>query len=160
MIEVFATLSKSNADFLKHATAGIPAAEFTKQHANLPNHPAWLVGHLTFIRAAIPLQFGQPGPVQPDARYGAGSEPTSDASAYPSKEKLLADFDAAEAHLQKLIASLTPEQIEMPTPHEGFRKHFPLVKDLFLGVLSFHDGIHLGQLIDWRRAHGMPRLIM
>jgi hypothetical protein len=159
MNHVFAQLSKSNASFLKYATAEIPAEAFTKQHTHLPNHPAWTVGHLTFVRAAIPLQLGQPGPVQPDNRYGPGSQPTSDASAYPTKEKLLADFDAAEAHLQKLIASLTPEQLEMPTPHEGLRKSFPLVKDLLLNMLSFHDGMHLGQLVDWRRAQGLPRLI-
>lgn len=160
MTDLFVKLSRSNAEFLKYAVADIPEGVFAKAHTHLPNHPAWTVGHLTFVRAALPAMMGSPGPVTPDDRYGPGSDPNAASAVYPAKAQLLADLDAAQAHFEKVLAGLTAQQLAAPTPGEGLRKVFPTVQDMLLGMLTRHDNLHIGQLTDWRRAQGLSRLIV
>jgi hypothetical protein len=154
-------LNAFNVGLLEKMTAEIPAERWGESLANIPNHPAWQVGHLTFVRAALPAMLGKPGPVAVEsvARFGPKSTPAVGTGANPGKAESLAAFALAQEHLMAVVRELDEAALAAPTPNEGLRGRFPTVRDALLGLLGPHDSLHLGQLGVWRSASGLPRIL-
>ncbi len=52
-----------------------------------------------------------------------------------------------------------PEKMKEQHTIEPLKGVFATLGHLVVGGLIMHEGLHLGQLTDWRRAHGLPRLM-
>ncbi len=121
------------------------------------NHPAWILGHLTFSTDICRDLLGAPK-VLPEAwttQYGVGSRPVTDRSAYPSKDELLSMLERGFAEVRGLVAHATEEQMTAPTAHPRIKDSLPTTRDLLSFLLTAHVAIHLGQLTTWRRMRGM-----
>src|SRR5262245_1585858 len=95
-------------DYLREQVADISTSDLVKQPSGLPNHPAWVIGHLTYtcemLGGAIGLE-----PWLPEhwgGRYGSGSKPADDAQKYETKQNLLEILADAQARITRAVAGL------------------------------------------------------
>ena len=154
-------LSGANAGLFQKMLADVAPADMCRQPNGILNHAAWQIGHVTFVRSAMMQLLGAPGEVPADwaGLFAPGTTPSADAGKYPSKEELLAAFGRAQRRVIDVVKGTTADVLERPTPIEGIRGMFPTVGRLVAGMLTTHDGMHLGQLSVWRRVQGLPRVI-
>jgi hypothetical protein len=138
----------------------VPDEKFCLQPPGLPNHPAWIVGHLSVIRSMANKTLGNPVdfPETWTTLFGRGSTPTDDRAAYPSKDELLGTFRRLHASACEALEKTPAEKFAGPHPIERLREFFPTLGDLMVQAFVGHDGLHVGQLSDWRRANGYSRL--
>ena len=125
------------------------------------NHPMWVLGHITFIEAGLPsILFGEPHPLERWAPlFAPGTEPRTDASAYPPFDEVLRTYREARARNLKLLEELGEAGLDRPTkaPPRGLEKVMPTAGHAFF-VLAMHQMNHRGQLADARRAAGREPL--
>jgi len=149
---------------------GLDDTHAVAQAPGLPNHPCWTLGHLalTARRAAdrvrghddprpLPEADFADGPAGDADRFAAEavsycSTPRADAGAYPTLPRARAIFDAAHDDLAAALRAAPPEALARPTPW-GAGTTTP--GELAIRMV-FHLGTHAGQLIDLRRALGLP----
>jgi hypothetical protein len=121
------------------------------------NHPLWVVGHLTASEASIVsgmIKGEQPNlPEGWNTLFGMGSQPVSDASKYPSKAELLAAFETVRAETLELLAGLADADLDKPSASSPNPELFGTVGRC-LATLVNHQGFHVGQIADARRALG------
>lgn len=123
--------------------------------------PAWVIGHLALVvNTGLQLSGGTP---KTDVEawkpmFGGGSTPTTDASAYPPWDELLAAWHQAHTEVADEIAQAGPEALSRPNPNKRMREGLPTVGDLISFMLTGHESLHLGQLSTWRRVQGRPPL--
>ena len=81
------------------------------------NHPMWVLGHITFIEAGVPsIIFGEPHPLERWAPlFAPGTEPKSDASAYPAFDDVLRTYREARARNLKILEELGEAGLDRPT---------------------------------------------
>lgn len=121
------------------------------------NHPLWVLGHITFVEGNIPhVIFGEPNPVAHWAPlFAAGSEPATDARAYPQFDEVLRTYRDLRARNLQILEQLGDMGLDRPTksPPRGLENVLRTAGDVFL-VVSMHQMNHRGQVADARRAAG------
>jgi hypothetical protein len=155
-------VTRFNVNLLERMLADIPATEMCRQTTGLPNHPTWLVGHLAFVRFMMIKQTGGDTSDFPEswmALFGRNSTPSGALEEYPPKGELWNAFTRLHEAAMNRVTSLTPEQLAAPHAIVSLKEPFPTLGDLLLQMLTAHDGLHIGQLSDWRRTLGYPRLM-
>jgi DinB superfamily len=147
-------------DYLREQVADISAADMAAQPKGIVNHPAWVIGHLTFTCQMLGGAVGL-SPWLPDAwagRYGSGSAPVADAGVYEAKEILLDMLGDAQARITRAVEGLDDARLDEPFADESYRDVFPTIRHALTQVLVGHTAFHIGQLSVWRRAMGLPRM--
>jgi hypothetical protein len=93
-------------DFLREQVADVPAADLAAQPNGIRNHPAWVVGHLTFTCQLLGGVIGVPEwlPEGWAGRYGPGSQPSPDAGRYEAKDEALAILRDAQERISGAVA--------------------------------------------------------
>jgi hypothetical protein len=147
--------------------AGFDDSTHAAQAPGLPNHLAWSLGHLalTMHRVAEKLD-GHPIPasdIAPSAadltalgRIGAflredvafASTPTGDPRRYPPLARCIQIFDAACDRLAEAVRSATDAKLDESHP---WGKGHSTLREL-ASRMVFHNGMHIGQIADLRRA--------
>ena len=124
------------------------------------NHPAWIVGHLTYSLQAIGGEIGLTPwlPATWGTLFGTGTMLTTESGSYPSKTELLQRFAVARRRISDRLAEMTESDLSEPLPDERHRAVFPTVRSALLHTLTVHAATHVGQLSAWRRAMGLPRV--
>lgn len=147
-------------DFLCEQVADVAPAEMVAQPAGIPNHPAWVVGHLTNTCQLLGSTIGIPEWLPDDfaRRFGPGSVPVADARLYETKDNALAMLRDAQSRITRALDRLNDSQLDEPFPDESFRDVFPSIRHALIQVLVGHTAYHVGQLTVWRRAMGLPPL--
>ncbi len=155
--------------------AGFEDSNRTAQAPGLPNHAVWTVGHvsLTMHRAADLLSgFKQPqllptgdwihgdGTAGDPSRFDTesvcfGSRPLPEPGKYPRMARSREIFNAAIDRLAGQVGESTPSALGKEVK---WGSAMLAGGDLVLRVV-FHTGTHTGQLIDLRRALGMPPVL-
>lgn len=142
----------------------------------LPNHVVWTLGHLALYlrRAADRLAGREIGPlpasdfVTGDGRAGDaqrfdsesicfGSQPSPDASVYPSLARGVEVFAGANAAFAATVRSVTAEHLAEETTWGA--KGRVLTNAQLVHHMAFHNATHIGQIMDLRRALGMTRTV-
>jgi uncharacterized damage-inducible protein DinB len=127
------------------------------------NHPLWILGHLAYSEGSIQrMMTGRPNPLAEwKELFGAGTQPTADAKAYPSFAEVRKAFTDLRAATLDILGSLTDPDLDRPS-----KDCPPEYKD-FLGTYSgcftlliVHPMHHRGQVADARRAAGRKPLRM
>jgi hypothetical protein len=121
------------------------------------NHPLWVMGHLAWTEGAIrELMLGTPNPYEKwKPIFGFGSEPSADASKYPSLEEAKKAFIELRAQTTALLGKLKDEDLDRasekcPPEFKGFVGTYALC----LLALMSNQMTHYGQVCDARRAAG------
>jgi hypothetical protein len=121
------------------------------------NHPLWVLGHITFTEGNVPhVLFGEPNPIAKWAPlFAPGTEPRTDAAAYPSFEELLRTYRDLRARNLKILEDLGEEGLDRPTvaPPKGLEAALGTAGQAFL-VIALHQMNHRGQVADARRTVG------
>lgn len=163
---LLAELIAANPTLVGRYLKGFDQSNHTKQAPGLPNHVAWSLGHcaLTMHRVAEKLD-GRPLPDTDfidksqagDARrFGAesvafGSTPTNDPAKYPAFDRCVQIFQSACDRLIAAASHASDTQLDQKVPWGAGESALGLL----VARMSFHNGMHTGQIADLRRALGM-----
>lgn len=144
-------------EYLIEAVADLDDAAMVAQPAGLRSHPAWLVGHLTFTCQALANVLGEQDwlPSSFAGRFGTGSVPLADVSAYETKGAALARLRDAAARLANAVRAFPEAGLDGPFPDPAYREVFPTIRHALTQVLVGHTAYHVGQLVWWRKALGL-----
>ena len=68
-------------DFLHEQVADVAATDIVAQPNGIMNHPAWVIGHITYVSQMLGGVIGLPEwlPAEWANRFGTGSVPVADA---------------------------------------------------------------------------------
>ncbi len=129
--------------------------QWTHQVHPTCNHALWFVGHMASvdnfaISVLAPDKAGEPAEFR--ELFGMGSQPTDDPTKYPSPETMLHHMRDRRATLLDVVGQLSEADLERPMPKgaPAFLSDFASL----LEMMSWHEGIHAGQLTVVRRALG------
>ncbi len=159
---------KSNLESSKGLTLGLimdlkdePLAQPTEKGGN---HALWILGHLALSESAIIHTFILGNETCPLSKweplFGVGTEPLTDASAYPSFDELLAAWEETRAFTLQTLASFNEDDLDKPTTGcpEDWESLFGTI-GLAFGTQIFHPTMHYGQLSDIRKSLGREILM-
>jgi hypothetical protein len=126
------------------------------------NHPVWILGHLCVVEGGLPqILFGEPNPVEHwTPLFGIGTQPKSDAGAYPSFDELLGAYRDLRRRNLKLLdevgeAGLDRAPKQVPP---GFEEEMKTFGRTFL-VIAMHNMLHVGEIADARRVAGIKPML-
>ena len=147
-------------DYLRDQVADLDATQMVTQPGEITNHPAWVIGHLTFSCQAIGGEIGLAEwlPAHWAQDFGTGSVPIPDASHYRPKGEALEMLGDAQTRIALAVERLGDAQLDAPLPDEHFRDTLPTIRHALTQVLVAHPANHIGQLTIWRRALGLPQI--
>jgi hypothetical protein len=147
-------------DYLREQVEDVAPAGMVAQPHGIANHPSWVVGHLAHSCEMLGGVVGL-APWLPQgwaARFGTGSVPVADASAYEPKAQALAILSDAQSRVTRAVGRLHDAFLDQPFPNPSHREVFPTVRHALTQVLVGHTAMHVGQLTVWRRAMGLPHV--
>ena len=169
--QAIAGMLRATKPFVTRFLAGFDETNWTKQMPTLPNHASWCMGHLALTMNRFAERFDGKGLPESDYTKGdgtagnaerfdtesvsVGSKPVDNPAIYPTMARSQQVFEDAVDRLGAALESLSDAQLDevQPWGKGEFR-----VADLAARV-TFHNGMHAGQLADLRRAMGLPGVI-
>lgn len=126
------------------------------------NHPLWTLGHLCVIEGGIPhILLGQPNPVEHwKPLFAAGTQPTTDARAYPSFDEVLRTYRELRARNLKLLDEIGESGLDRAPKNvpPGFEDAMTSFGRTFL-LTALHNMVHYGQIADARRVAGLKPML-
>ncbi|MCG8408384.1 MAG: DinB family protein [Phycisphaerales bacterium] len=132
-------------------------APLTQPTSNGGNHPLWVLGHLAIGEGLIrQVVLGESNPVAHwEGIFGFGSEPSDNASDYPSFDEVMEKYRELRAENMRLLDELGEEGLDRPTkaPPPGLEALFQTAGQTFL-ITAMHQMNHRGQVADARRMAG------
>jgi hypothetical protein len=146
-------------------TKEIDESQMDAQPCAAMNTPRWILGHLALCTDYALTLLGKPTRLPGDwhARFGPGSSvPKAGETGVPTKLELIGALAAGHAAASAAAESATPEQLAPKHSVEikFVRELFPTIGELVAHLFTTHEAIHLGQLSAWRRAMGMPGVLV
>ncbi len=146
-----------NLRFAEMLVKDLSSEQMAAQPGGVINHPAWSLGHLVVSGDQLGQLLGLESDVPEgwSETFKTGGEPSSDASAYPSKEEILEALGEQHARNTEAVNNLDASRFAEPHPNEGRRKYFPTLGDQIVFMMTSHEMDHLGQIAAWRRAMGL-----
>jgi hypothetical protein len=157
--------------FVTRFLAGFDESNRTKQVPNLPNHAAWCLGHLALTMNRFAERFD--GISLPESDFltadgtggnatqfdtesvSIGSKPVDNPAIYPSLARGQQVFEDAIDRISSALEAMSSEQLAEEQPWGPGRS---TVANLAARI-TFHNGMHAGQIADLRRSLGMPGVI-
>lgn len=125
----------------------------------IPNHPAWVIGHLASTSADFGAKLLGVESIRPEGWgdiLGGTSTPVTDATVYPDKQTLIDKLTEAHAYISEAFLAADDARLAEPNFVERLAPVFPTIGDMITFLLTSHETTHLGQLSAWRRAVGLP----
>ncbi len=149
-----------NLDYLREQVSDLSPQQMVSQPMGIANHPAWVVGHLTYSCQAIGGEIGLQEWLSSEwsRLFGAGSEPSSEVAGYPDKIELLNALRDGQNIITDAVELLSPVQLAAPLPDIRHRHLMPTIENALIQVLAAHTAYHIGQLSLWRQAMRLPHL--
>ena len=140
--------------FLRRLVSDLDKFQMVCQPKNVPNHPAWTIGHLVHSWQLIGGEIGIPPWLPADwrDRFGTGSTPVADPKAYPAKDALLRALVDGKERLTAALRAMKELDLNQPLPDVRYRDRFPTLGHAVIHILSGHTALHVGQLVVWRRV--------
>lgn len=135
----------------------------THQPTGVMNHPAWTIAHLVHYHPAILCMLrgeviADPG-LHPDApRFDAGSIPVDDVAACPTRDALLGQYRRGHQDAERLLQSVDGEVLQGKPGLPRWAKAFGTVEKALVYLMLYHESLHIGEIMVWRRAMGLPPL--
>lgn len=141
--------------------ATYPADKMFYQPLPSSNHAVWIMGHLACTYMwLITMIDPKLAPTLPDSYnglFGMGSQPSSDASKYPSPAQIRKDYDTCFAAFVKSIEGMKDSDAWAPCASDSGGFCSCKIDAAYKG--AWHDGWHIGQLSDLRRALKLPSVM-
>lgn len=151
--------------------AGLGDEHIVLQSPGLPNHLAWQLGHLALTMHRCCELGGGGGLPEADfitgdghsgsaTRYDTqsvcyGSTPAPEPRLYPGLARARTIYEAACDRLAAQARAASREQLERGVPWGGGEHPWRQVAMRMV----FHNGMHTGEIVDLRRALGLPKVV-
>ena len=147
-------------NFLADLIADVGADDLTHQPVGHTNHPAWTIGHLTYIFDLIGSVIGIESSLQPEWKrlFGSGSQPINDPEIYPSIDESRAFLRDRVDRLIDKLRTTNDADFDQEFPDKDYLAVFPTVRHALTQVLVGHTAFHVGQVAAWRKAMGLPSI--
>ena len=141
----------------RHLVEGLTAEQAVAQPGGLTNHVAWAIGHLALTSDVVMMELGreQGFPAEWMERFLPGVPIVSEVDAYPSLPDLVAQLESSHTRLSTLLPTLSTEALASPPQMDLVRRRFSEVGRFAAYAMTAHEGVHLGQIADVRRALGL-----
>ena len=156
LIEILANNAETNLGMVKFMLADFSDAEMVARAAPNANHVAWQVGHLMTSEVSL-LNQAKAGavpelPASFVAKFTNETAKVDDPKAFPTKAKLLGQFEKVRSATVKWIRSLTETECNRPMPEKlhAFAKTWG---ELAI-MIPVHTSMHVGQIQVIRRKLG------
>jgi len=135
----------------------IDASMFANRHGTTINHPAFVLGHISYYIGKCLALIGSDDPFceSEAALYAMGVECVDDASLYPDKQTCIAHFATRCQDAAKYVESCDPTLFERSAAETPFAERFDTLGQVASFMLIGHPSFHLGQISAWRRVAGM-----
>lgn len=161
LIDGFLFAWKKNQEYAPKLVADLTEDQMILQPAADPsapsNHPAWVLSHLNvYIPILISIIKGEPFDDPKPHRFGMLSKPTSDPSAYQSKEELVAEFTNGHLAITELLGNEDNHVFEKLVTLPRWQEVMPTAAIALPYLMFNHENVHLGQVSAWRRIQGLP----
>src|SRR3954463_11571121 len=107
-------------DYLREQVADVPTADMARLPPGIANHPAWVIGHLTYSCELLAGLIDLP-PWLPDGwirLYGPGSVPVDEVDRYEPKEPGLDMLREGQVLIESGVERLSEEGLDTPFPNE------------------------------------------
>jgi hypothetical protein len=155
-----ADLLAGNVGFLKGTLGDFSDADMLVRPVPAANHAAWQIGHLIVAENNM-VNSIKPGaipelPAGFKEKFTTETSKIDDPAAFPKKEELLALFEKTRAATALWAGSLTPAEMQQPTPERLAR--FAATVGHLVYMLPQHVQTHIGQFQVIRRKLGKPVL--
>jgi uncharacterized damage-inducible protein DinB len=121
------------------------------------NHPLWILGHLAVVEGEIPhFISGEPNPAEHwKPLFGQGTQPTTDAGAYPPYDEVLKTYRELRARNLARLDEIDEAELDLaPAAMPPGSPLGTITRGHLLLVIALHQMSHLGQIADARRAAG------
>jgi len=154
--------------------AGFDDTNHTKQAPGLPNHVAWSLGHLalTMHRACQKIRTDHPLPASDSIEGGTttgggdpkrfatesvsfGSRPAPDPTQYPALARSIEIYSSACEAVAAVVRAVPDAELSTLVEWGGGMQ---LPKYLMALRMMTHNGMHVGQVADLRRALGFKSI--
>lgn len=128
------------------------------------NHPLWVIGHLALSEAGLQAMIsGAANPCEAwRPLFDGGSQPTTDATAYPPFDEVLAAYKRHMNKTNQMLEQIGDAGLDQTPPHVpdtmASTGYFRTVGGVFQ-FIAMHRMMHIGQLADARRADGRKPLV-
>jgi len=140
-------------------------APLTQPTPNGGNHPLWVIGHLAYGEAEllhVHIQGAQNPLSEWKELFDSGSEPTTDASTYPSYEEVCSAFQRMRSQTLAYLETISDDDLDKPShasPPPGLEPFLGTIGKCLI-TLSLHTMAHRGQVADARHAAGRKPVMM
>jgi len=117
----------------------------------------WLLGHLSVTGDFARKLCGLAPMCSKEwrAMFNPGTQPSTDASVYPSLAELRATLKSVYVDLYENGPNGPAAQLGLPNPYTPAIEAFPTAGDFASYLMTGHLAHHLGQLTAWRVAAGL-----
>ena len=125
-------------------------------------HAGWTLSHLC-IASGMAAQFldesgtevSMAGVPEAWAEVSSPGVPISnERSAFATKDELLTELDRLHTLVAERFTGVSEEYLAREFPMEDYRSFWPTIGHGAFYMLAYHEGYHLGQMSQWRRASG------
>jgi len=142
-----------NLDFLRRMVDDLDEDQMVGQVAGVVNHPAWTLGHIVHSFESMGGELGMSSWLPEDwaKRFGTGTVPVNDPTAYPDKAALLNGLNDGQKRLNERLGQMSADDLAQPLPDARYRDRIPTVGHALLDILASHTAMHVGQMAVWRR---------
>ncbi len=133
----------------------VPEEHWFARAGENTNHTMWIAGHLAFAYGTFTERMGEANdlPERYTELFNMGTEPLADPSVYPPVRKVRAELERMATRLMQIIEGLNAEALAEPMG-EPFAESCPTRAHAAM-ILTFHDGIHAGQVASVRKSLGL-----
>ncbi|MFI4897126.1 MAG: DinB family protein [Phycisphaerales bacterium JB059] len=138
---------------------GIEPDRFLTRGCDGGNHTAYILGHIAWTDDQLLSSLGDRPSALPEGwaeRFGMNVDVSDDAAHYPDKDALVQTLIERRSAMVGWLGSLSPAALSAPI--EGEMSAFVANRGALVGLLTFHESFHAGQVSVCRRAIGLPRL--
>ena len=141
----------------RHLVEGLSPEQAVAQPGGLVNHVCWAIGHLAVTSNVVMMELGgEMGfPQQWMERFFPGVPITGSVDDYPSVGELMTELESVHARLAAHLPTLSAEALAATPQMELVQRRFDQVGKFATYAMTAHEGVHLGQIADIRRALGL-----
>lgn len=145
---------------LRHArdlVEGLTLEQCVAQPGGLVNHPTWTIGHLAVTSSVMLMELGVQPAFLPEwmERFFPGVPISPLADDYPPFADLMEQYESVHARLSEVVPAVTEEMFSAEPRMDPVKRRFSAVGQFVAYAMTAHEGVHLGQLADVRRALGL-----
>ena len=168
---VLANALQASSELLTRFLVGFDDNNRTRQAEHLPNHVSWSLGHLALYLNHVAQEIDERGLPEDNflagdgsggtaTRYDTksicfGSVPIDDASKYPTLERGRQIYEAACERLANAVRRAEDCTLTRKVNWHGTE----IMLSDWVSRVTFHNGIHTGQIMDLRRALGLAPVL-